>query len=115
MEWVVPGARLTEEERRAIAAWLAEGLTCAEIGRRLRRPTSTITREVGRNGGAAGYRAAAATASSRRRARRLGDPVPRSGVVREFEERFAATMAHSGLARTPARILAALLTSDDAS
>lgn len=111
----MPGARLTVEERHAIAAWLVEGLTRAEIGRRLRRPTSTITREVARNGGVAGYRAAAAATSSRRRARRLGDPAPRSGAVRGFEERFAATMAHSGLARTPARILAALLTSDDAS
>ena len=46
----MPGARLTHEDRRRIAAWLADGLGYAEIGRRLGRPTSTISREVTRNG-----------------------------------------------------------------
>ena len=49
----MPGGRLTQEDRRRIAAWLAEGLSHAEIGRRLSRPTSTITREVSRNRGPA--------------------------------------------------------------
>ncbi len=53
----MPGGRLTQEDRRRIATWLAEGLAHAEIGRRLSRPTSTITREVNRNRGPAGYQA----------------------------------------------------------
>ena len=42
----MPGGRLTQEDRRRIAVWLAEGRSQAEIGRRLSRPTSTITREI---------------------------------------------------------------------
>ncbi|PLW74614.1 MarR family transcriptional regulator, partial [Streptomyces sp. DJ] len=52
----MPGGRLTQQERRRIAAGLAEGLPYAEIARRLGRPTSTVSREVGRNGGPGGYR-----------------------------------------------------------
>ncbi|MEU9115108.1 helix-turn-helix domain-containing protein, partial [Streptomyces sp. NPDC048483] len=53
----MPGARLTQAERQQIAVGLADGLAYAEIARRLARPTSTITREVTRNGGPTGYRA----------------------------------------------------------
>ena len=42
----MPGGRLTQEDRRHIAAGLAEGLGYAEIARRLGRPTSTVSREV---------------------------------------------------------------------
>jgi hypothetical protein len=44
----------------------------AEIGRRLSRPTSTITREVNRNRGPAGYQADQAQRATRQRARRRG-------------------------------------------
>ncbi|MFD0661872.1 helix-turn-helix domain-containing protein [Thermocatellispora tengchongensis] len=47
----MPGGRLTYEDRQAIASGLADGLDYAEIARRLARPTSTVTREVARNGG----------------------------------------------------------------
>ena len=53
----MPGGRLTQQERQQIALGLADGLAYAEIARRLDRPTSTITREVMRNGGPTSYRA----------------------------------------------------------
>ena len=59
----MPGGRLTQEDRRRIAAWLTEGLSHAEIGRRLSRPTSTITREVNRNRGCHPWRRGAHLAS----------------------------------------------------
>src|SRR3974390_3750230 len=65
-----PGGRLTQEDRRRIAAWLAEGLSHAEIGRRLSRPTSTITREVNRNRGPAGHQADQAQRATQQRTRR---------------------------------------------
>jgi len=53
----MPGGRLTRQERQQIALGLADDLSYAEIARRLDRPTSTVTREVMRNGGPTGYRA----------------------------------------------------------
>src|SRR5258708_17126887 len=66
----MPGERLTEQDRQRVAAGLAERLGYAEIARRLGRPTSTISREVARNGGPDGYRADNAHQATRRRARR---------------------------------------------
>lgn len=66
----MPGGRLTQQERQQIALGLAEDLAYAEIARRLDRPTSTITREVMRNGGPTGYRADLAHRATERRARR---------------------------------------------
>src|SRR6476660_3297830 len=56
----MPGGHLTYEDRRKIAEGLVEGLTYAEIARRLGRPRSTIGREIARNGGPHGYHAARA-------------------------------------------------------
>src|SRR5215469_16786142 len=75
-EIVVPGGRLTQPERQQIALGLADDLSYAEIARRLERPTSTITREVDRNGGPLAYRADLAHRATERRARRR-NPVPR--------------------------------------
>ncbi|MBO1416423.1 helix-turn-helix domain-containing protein, partial [Streptomyces sp. FH025] len=47
----MPGGRLTQQDRRRIATGLAEGLGYGEIARGLGRPTSTVTREIARNGG----------------------------------------------------------------
>ena len=47
-------------DREEISRGLAESLEYQEIGRRLGRDSSVISREVGRHGGRAGYRAAAA-------------------------------------------------------
>ncbi|MFD9075860.1 helix-turn-helix domain-containing protein, partial [Streptomyces lasiicapitis] len=66
----MPGGRLTHEDRLRVAAGLTDGLGYAEIARRLDRPTSTISREVARNGGPRGYRADHAHHATARRARR---------------------------------------------
>src|SRR5258708_36870262 len=66
----MPGGRLTEQDRQRVASGLAEGLGYAEIARQLGRPTSTISREVARNGGPPGYQADRAPEATGRRARR---------------------------------------------
>lgn len=58
------------EEREEISRGLASNLHIREIARRLRRSPSTISREIGRNGGARTYRAQAADAAAYQRARR---------------------------------------------
>ncbi|MFE4372006.1 MarR family transcriptional regulator [Streptomyces sp. NPDC056835] len=124
----MPGGRLTHQDRRSIAAGLAEGLGYAEIARRLDRPTSTISREVARNGGSDGYLADHAHYSTERRARRRGPvpPPPESPgpsaaadahgrepeAVHGFAEEFAALMVANGLPRMAARVLARLVTTD---
>ncbi|AXB41259.1 helix-turn-helix domain-containing protein [Amycolatopsis albispora] len=116
----MPGGRLTYEERRRIAAWLADGLGYAEIGRRLDRPTSTISREVARNSAAGDYRAAQAQQNAGHRARRRRPAPPRGSsgdeqpAVREFQERFAALLAATGLPRMTARVFACLITAGPA-
>ncbi|BFO22561.1 hypothetical protein SHKM778_89490 [Streptomyces sp. KM77-8] len=69
-ETALPGGRLTQQERQQIALGLADGLAYAEIARRLDRPTSTVTREVIRNGGPTAYRADLAHRATERRAHR---------------------------------------------
>ncbi|WP_425569311.1 helix-turn-helix domain-containing protein [Nonomuraea salmonea] len=66
----MPEGRLTRQDRQRIAAGLAEGRSYAEIARRLDRPTSTVSREVGRNGGPSDYRPERAHQAAARRARR---------------------------------------------
>ncbi|MFD0886165.1 helix-turn-helix domain-containing protein, partial [Streptosporangium algeriense] len=114
----MPGDRLTHEDRRRIALWLAEGLGYAEIARRLGRPTSTISREVARNSGPGGYLADRAQQAAGQRARRrpvkaVRPPADERSAesVRGFVERFAALLAGVGLPRMPARVFACLLTS----
>jgi len=125
----MPGGRLTQEDRRRIATWLAEGLSHAEIGRRLSRPTSTITREVNRNGGPAGYQADQAQRATRQRARRSNTaPAPAAVApagpradgrdpvaVGRFEERFTEALAQMGMPRTICRVLTCLSTTDSGS
>ncbi|PSL51712.1 MarR family protein [Saccharothrix carnea] len=120
----MPGGRLTDEDRRDIASGLTHGLGYAEIARRLGRPTSTITREVSRNGGARDYRADRAHLATRRRARRrkTATPGPPPDVVGAegrdpaavlaFAEEFAELMVRMGLPRMAARVLASLVTTD---
>lgn len=123
----MPGGRLTQEHRRRIAAGLADGLGYAEIARRLGRPTSTVSREVFRNGGAGGYRADYAHHATGYRARRRKPAPPAeepadldaygrdTHAVREFAEQFAATMVATGVPRMASRVLACLYTSDSRS
>lgn len=123
----MPGGRLTQQERQQIALGVADGLAYAEIARRLDRPTSTITREVMRNGGPAAYRADLAHRATERRTHRRGRATPRgtaapapphgrdAQAVRDYEEAFAAVFMQSGLPRMPARVQASLYTSDSGS
>jgi len=126
----MPGGRLTQEDRRRIASWLAEGLSHAEIGRRLSRPTSTITREVNRNRGPAGYQADQAHRATRQRARRrtaAGSPAavvatadPRAdgrdpAAVGRFEQRFTEALMQMGMPRMIGRVLTCLMTADSGS
>ncbi|MEV7816919.1 helix-turn-helix domain-containing protein [Streptomyces flaveolus] len=120
----MPGGRLTQQERQQIALGLADGLAYAEIARRLGRPTSTITREVMRNGGPTGYRAELAHRATERRARRRGPASvkgPRSvaqphgrdaEAVAEYEETLTTVLMASGLPKMTARVLTCLFTTD---
>jgi DNA-binding transcriptional regulator GbsR (MarR family) len=110
---VMPGARLTYQDREQISAWLAAGLGYAEIARRLGRPTSTISREVARNHDSGDYRAASAQQATARRApRRRNSPAsPPAG----FAEEFAVRLAGTGLPKMCARVFAGLLVSESGS
>jgi hypothetical protein len=120
----MPGGRLAQQERQQIAQGLADGLAYAEIARRLDRPTSTITREVMRNGGPNAYRPDQAHRATERRARRRRRAVPAAPdlppqphgrdpqAVREFEEAFTSVMVASGLPKMMSRVLVSLYTSD---
>ncbi|MEV4501418.1 GbsR/MarR family transcriptional regulator [Streptomyces klenkii] len=120
----MPGGRLTQQERQQIALGLADGLAYAEIARRLERPTSTITREVMRNGGPTAYRADLAHRATERRAHRRRQAAPRGAgapphvqgrdaeAVREYEEAFTALLMQQGLPRMMSRVLVCLYTSD---
>lgn len=66
----MPGARLTVDEREEIALGVATGRSFADIAVQLGRPTSTVSREVGRNGRRGHYRASRAQRETDRRARR---------------------------------------------
>ena len=116
----MPGGRLTHDERVRIAAGLAEGYGFAEIARLLGRPTSTVTREVARNGGARGYGADRAHRATGHRARRR-EPAPpepseaTSAQRRAFVGDFAALLAEAGIPRMVARVLACLFTEDSGS
>ncbi|RJO70155.1 MarR family transcriptional regulator [Nocardia panacis] len=122
-------SRLTDTDRICIATGLAEGHGYAEIARQLERPTSTISREVGRNGGPGRYSAELAHLAARRRARRdrrrpadaeTFDIPSESGrdpeVVRALAERIAALLNRDNRTpRTAARTLACLLLTDTGS
>jgi DNA-binding transcriptional ArsR family regulator len=125
----MPGGRLTQDDRRQIAAWLAEGRSHAEIGRRLSRPTSTITREVSRNRGPAGYQADQAQRATRQRAHRRNPAPPAVAVasaapradgrdpaaVAAFEQRFTEALVQMGMPTMICRVLACLTTTDSGS
>ncbi|MFF4585960.1 helix-turn-helix domain-containing protein [Streptomyces sp. NPDC001388] len=120
----MPGGRLTQQERQRIALGLADGLAYAEIARRLERPTSTITREVMRNGGPTAYRADLAHRATERRAHRRRQAAPRgtqappqahgrdAEAVREYEEMFTTLLMQQGLPRMMSRVLTCLYTTD---
>ncbi|WP_442934170.1 helix-turn-helix domain-containing protein [Micromonospora sp. CPCC 205539] len=120
----MPGGRLSQQERQQIALGLADSLPYAEIARRLDRPTSTITREVMRNGGATAYRADLAHRATERRAHRRGSATSRGAesapqphgrdaeAVADYEETFTTVLMASGLPKMMARVLTCLFTTD---
>ncbi len=61
---------LTVVEREEISRGLAAEHSCHAIARRMRRAPSSVSREVARNGGRVGYRAAEAEQATLRRGRR---------------------------------------------
>ncbi|MGI5525156.1 helix-turn-helix domain-containing protein [Micromonospora sp. CA-259024] len=119
----MPGGRLSQQERQQIGLGLADDLPYAEIARRLDRPTSTITREVMRNGGPTAYRADLAHRATERRAHRRR-PTPTRGAavpqehgrdaeaVAEYEETFTTVLMASGLNKMASRVLTCLFTTD---
>ncbi|MFC7622421.1 helix-turn-helix domain-containing protein [Microlunatus sp. GCM10028923] len=120
----MPGGRLSPQDRRTIAVGLAGGSSFAEIARELSRPTSTISREVLRNGGSTGYDPDRAQQSTRDRAWRRG-PVPAGdgrhagpgsgdepGNVAVVEAELTEALIGTGLPRMTARVLACLYTTD---
>ncbi|MEU0402732.1 helix-turn-helix domain-containing protein [Streptomyces sp. NPDC006197] len=123
----MPGGRLTQPERQQIALGLADGLAYAEIARRLDRPTSTVTREVMRNGGPTGYRADLAHRATEQRAHRRKPASPRgtaaspqehgrdAEAVRAYEETFTTVMMGSGMPKMMARVMASLTLADTGS
>ncbi|MFI6758553.1 helix-turn-helix domain-containing protein [Micromonospora sp. NPDC050417] len=120
----MPGGRLTQQERQQIALGLADSLPYAEIARRLDRPTSTVTREVMRNGGPIAYRADLAHRATERRAHRRGPAASRGAestsqphgrdneAVAEYEETFTTVLMASGLSKMSSRVLTCLFTTD---
>ncbi|MER7671766.1 helix-turn-helix domain-containing protein [Kitasatospora sp. NPDC096128] len=120
----MPGGRLTQQERQQIALGLADGLAYAEIARRLDRPTSTVTREVMRNGGPATYRADLAHRATGHRAQRRRQSAPQepntapqphgrdAEAVRAYEEVFTGVIMQSGMPRMTSRVLACLYITD---
>ncbi|TXS35038.1 helix-turn-helix domain-containing protein [Streptomyces sp. OR43] len=124
----MPGGRLTQQERQQIALGLADGLPYAEIARRLERPTSTVTREVMRNGGPTAYRADLAHRATERRTHQRRQPVPGgpqtppqphgrdAEAVRAYEEVFTTVLMQSGLSnKMMSRVLVCLYTTDSGS
>ncbi|MEV6521947.1 helix-turn-helix domain-containing protein [Longispora sp. NPDC051575] len=123
----MPGGRLTQQDRQQIALGLADGLAYAEIARRVDRPTSTVTREVLRNGGPTAYRADVAHRATERRAHRRRQVTPREPgakpqvhgrdpeAVREFEDVFTTVMMSSGMPTMMARVLTCLTLADSGS
>ncbi|MFD3700073.1 helix-turn-helix domain-containing protein [Streptomyces sp. NPDC058646] len=120
----MPGGRLTQQERQQIALGLADGLAYAEIARRLDRPTSTITREVMRNGGPTAYRADLAHRATEHRTHRRKQAAPQGAepppqahgrdaeAVREYEEVFTTVLMASGMPKMMARVLTCLTLTD---
>ncbi|MDR7281064.1 MarR family transcriptional regulator [Catenuloplanes atrovinosus] len=106
---------MTHQDRRRIAAGLAGRLTYAEIARQLARPTSTISREIARNGGPGGYEPERAHRATARRARRGGPvsaPVSSAATVDAAQEKIIELAVRSGLPRTIARVHMDLLMSE---
>lgn len=89
------GLRLSQDDREEISRGLSARATFASIAVSLGRPTSTISREVARNGGRAAYRAVAAGERCREQALRpkpsalKGNPALRQVVIDLLEQEWS--------------------------
>ena len=97
-----PRLALTLPEREAISRGLARGTSLRQISRQLCRATSTVSREVQRNGGRRRYRAAAADAATWARGRRP----KRCRLARHpaLRDAVATQLAHGVVAPTDRRL-----------
>jgi hypothetical protein len=123
----MPGGRLTQEERERIALGLADGLAYAKIARNLECPTSTVTREVMRNGGPTAYRADLAHRAAQQRSRRKQPAAPRdpgtpaqvhgrdAEAVCAYGETFTTVLIQSGTPKMMARVMSCLTLTDTGS
>ncbi|WP_426185252.1 MarR family transcriptional regulator [Microbacterium sp. TWP3-1-2b2] len=101
-------------ERQTIAAGLAEGLAYAEIARRIGRPTSTVSREVARNGHR-DYTAGQAQQATRRRTRSRTTGIRTNAIAdpaRAFVEELTSALASTGMPRMASRVFAGLITAE---
>ncbi|WP_448004247.1 MarR family transcriptional regulator [Agromyces bauzanensis] len=109
------GGRLSLEDRQSIAAGIAEGIAYAEIARRIGRPTSTVSREVARNGHR-DYTADRAQRATRRRGLDR-DSAPRTDTLADrtdaFVDELASLIAATGMPRMASRVFATLITSSN--
>jgi DNA-binding MarR family transcriptional regulator len=105
---------------------LAQRLNYADIARSLDRPTSTVSREVARNGGPARYHAELAQLATNHRARRRPQPPapvqrtterlgPDPDATAAFITDLTAAFVETGLPRTAARVMASLFASETGS
>ena len=67
---MLPGAQGSLFSREEISRGIAAGLSARSIARRINRPSSTVSREIARNGGRDAYRGLVADAAAFERARR---------------------------------------------
>ncbi|MBG0817917.1 GbsR/MarR family transcriptional regulator [Planomonospora sp. ID82291] len=108
----MPGRRLTARERKVIADGLAAGDSYATVARRLGRPTSTVSREVGRAGGTAAYVAASRPSGSVTPPTRRGPAgaaTERDALASDAIRTLSAPFHDSGLPRTASAVLASLI------
>ena len=100
----VSGRYLSLPEREEIAVGLARGESFREIGARIGRPASTISREVARNGPRERYRAVRAQGLAEQRARRpktaklAGNEELRDWVQRHLQMRWSPEQISARLA-----------------
>jgi IS30 family transposase len=88
--WAPSSARLSLDDRVNIKLWLEAGESFAQIGRRLGRATSTISREVGGRAGREGYAPVARHRCAGERARR--PKVSKLAGCRRLRERVTADL-----------------------
>ncbi|MFI9552864.1 GbsR/MarR family transcriptional regulator [Nonomuraea endophytica] len=111
----MPGRRLTQQDRQRIAAGLTDRLSYREIARRLDRPTSTITREIARNGGPNGYRPQQAHLATTQRARRGTPALPHAvtAPAGTMEQEIIEMAVGAGMPRMAAHVHQDLVLSED--